>query len=530
MCIFAIMNYLRNLFLVVVLIGAALAAKAQRPYFVYIQTESGEPFFVQLSKKNQSSSAVGHLILSGLVNGTYDISLGFPGQNATQQYSLIIEGMDKGYLVKKFENGEWGLVDLQTSATQLAGAVKREAEKAEIELAIAAAQAKKLEEEEALKAEQAKAEQARAHQAKAEQAKADSIKALEKNNDADKVVAAAAITTTDAATQSGEKKEGDESAKADSAKTSEKNIEAGKVVAAAAAVTTAAVVVQNGEKKEATEELKGAEKNAEQGRETAEKQTSGTGNPPSGSGVNGGAAAATVAVGTLSAAEIMKLQEEARRIDAQGKRDSVLNAHKKDSDTSKSVNAAPAFLDIEMTMPADSLVAKEAAVVADTLPKAETAEVAVVYVDTLSAGLKKPEEVKQSSAAVVVPPVVVPAVAVPVLVEGTRPDSSKTQAAAPKNPNCTAEATDADMEMVTMLIKGEKDPDDGLEMAKKGMKIKCVQTAQVRKLALLFEGQEERYRLLDMAYRYTTDRQNYINLADLLSDPYYLNRFKAMLQ
>ncbi len=440
MCIFAIMNYLRNLFLVVVLIGAALAAKAQRPYFVYIQTESGEPFFVQLSKKNQSSSAVGHLILSGLVNGTYDISLGFPGQNATHQYSLIIEGMDKGYLVKKFENGEWGLVDLQTSVTQLAGAVKREAEKAEIELAIAAAQAKKLEEEEALKAEQAKAEQARAHQAKAEQAKADSIKALEKNNDADKVVAAAAITTTDAATQ-------------------------------------------NGEKKEATEELKGTEKNAEQGRETAEKQTSGTGNPPSGSGVSAGAATAAAASGTLSAAEIVKLQEEARRIDAQGKRDSVLNAPKMDSAPVMPVAGAPAFLNIEMTMPADSLTAKT---------------------DT--------------------------AVMVPVVVQARPADSSKTPAVAVKNPNCTTEATDADMEMVTMLIKGEKDPDDGLEMAKKGMKIKCVQTAQVRKLALLFEGQEDRYRLLDMAYRYTIDRQHYIRLSDLLTDPYYLNRFKAMLQ
>jgi hypothetical protein len=483
MCIFAIMNYLRNLFLVVVLIGAALAAKAQRPYFVYIQTESGEPFFVQLSKKNQSSSAVGHLILSGLVNGTYDISLGFPGQNATQQYSLIIEGMDKGYLVKKFENGGWGLVDLQTSATQLAGAVKREAEKAEIELAIAAAQAKKLEEEEALKAEQAKAEQARAEQAKAEQAKADSIKALEKNNDAVKVVATAAVTTTVAATQSGEKKEGDEYAKADSAKTSEKNNQAGKVVAAAAAVTTAAVVVQNGEKKEATEELKGAEKNAEQGRETAEKQTSGTGNPPSGSGVSAGAATAAAASGTLSAAEIVKLQEEARRIDAQGKRDSVLNAPKMDSAPVMPVAGAPAFLDIEMTMPADSLTAKT---------------------DT--------------------------AVMVPVVVQARPADSSKTPAVAVKNPNCTTEATDADMEMVTMLIKGEKDPDDGLEMAKKGMKIKCVQTAQVRKLALLFEGQEERYRLLDMAYRYTIDRQHYISLSDLLTDPYYLNRFKAMLQ
>jgi hypothetical protein len=84
--------------------------------------------------------------------------------------------------------------------------------------------------------------------------------------------------------------------------------------------------------------------------------------------------------------------------------------------------------------------------------------------------------------------------------------------------------------MVTMLIKGEKAAEDGLEMARKGMKIKCVQTAQVRKLALLFESQEDRYRLLDMAYRYTIDRQHYIRLSDLLTDPYYLNRFKAMLQ
>jgi len=507
MCIFAIMNYLRNLFLVVLLIGAALAAKAQRPYFVYIQTESGEPFFVQLNKKNQSSSSVGHLILSGLVNGTYDISLGFPGQNATQQYSLIIEGMDQGYLVKKFENGGWGLVDLQTSATQLSGAVKREAEKAEIELAIAAAQAKKLEEE-AVKAEQAKTEQA----------KADSMKALEKSNEVDKVVAAVAVTTTVAATQSGEKKEGAETAKADSARISERNNDAGKVVAAAAIVTTAAVVVQNGEKKEATNEVKGAEKNAERGSGTSEKQTSGTVNPPSGSAVNAGAATTAVAVGTLSAAEIVQLQEEARRIDAQGKRDSVLNAQKMDSSSVKPVAAAPAFLDIEMTMPADSLNPRAAVVTLDSVKKAQPS----VVKDTPSIVEMKVEPSKQKTEAAVI----VPAVAV-----GTLPDSTRAQATSPaKNPNCTAEATDADIEMVTMLIKGEKAAEDGLEMARKGMKIKCVQTAQVRKLALLFEGQEDRYRLLDMAYRYTIDRQQYMNLSDLLSDPYYLNRFKAMLQ
>lgn len=434
------------MFLSFVLMGFALTANAQRLYFVYLQTESQEPFFVQLNKKNQSSSSVGHLILSGLVNGTYEISLGFPGQNATQQYRLTIDGVDKGYLVKKFENGEWGLVDLQTSATQLSGAVKREAEKAEIELAIAAATAKKLEEEQALKAEQAKAEQAKAEQVKAEQdkaaqAKADSIKALEKNNDA------------------------------------------GKVAAAAAVVTTAAVVTQNGEKKETTDEVKATEKTAEKTGETIEKQTSGAVNPPAVSGVNAVAAPAAVVAGTLSAAEIAKLQDEARRIDAQGKRDSVLNAQKKDSAATKKVTAAPAFLDIEMTMPADSLQAKT---------------------DTV--------------------------VLVPVAVQAPPADTLKTPAAPAKNPNCSAEATDADIEMVTMLIKGEKAADDALEMARKGMKIKCVQTAQVRKLALLFEGQEDRYRLLDMAYRYTLDRQNYLTLADLLTDTYFLNRFKAMLQ
>jgi len=445
------MTILRNMFLSFVFLGFALTANAQRPYFVYLQTESQEPFFVQLNKKNQSSSSVGHLILSGLVNGTYEISLGFPGQNATQQYRLIIDGVDKGYLIKKFENGEWGLVDLQTSATQLSGAVKREAEKAEIELAIAAATAKKLEEEQALKAEQAKAEQAKAEQAKAEQAKVEQAKA--------------------------------EQDKADSIKALEKNNDSGKVAAAAAVVTTAAVVTQNGEKKETTEEVKATEKTAEKTGETVEKQTSGAVNPPAVSGVNAVAAPAAVVAGTLSAAEIAKLQEEARRIDAQGKRDSVLNAQKKDSAAAKTVSAAPAFLDIEMTMPADSLQAKT---------------------DT--------------------------AAAVPVVVQAPPADSIKAPAAPAKNPNCTAEATDADIEMVTMLIKGEKAADDALEMARKGMKIKCVQTAQVRKLALLFEGQEDRYRLLDMAYRYTIDRQNYLTLADLLTDPYFLNRFKAMLQ
>jgi hypothetical protein len=474
MCIFAGMIPYRNLFLFFLFTGVSFLANAQRPYFVYLQTETQEPFFVQLNKKNQSSSAAGHLILSGLVNGKYDISIGFPGQNAAQQYTLTIEGADKGYLVKKFENGEWGLVDLQTSEAQISGAVKRAAEKAEIDLAIAAAAAKKQEEEQALKAEQEKAEQAKAEQEKAEQAKAEQVKAEQEK--AEQAKAEQAKAEQAKAEQAKAEKD-----KADAEKASGNNNGGAKV--AAAAVTTAAVVTQSDEKKEVTEEVKVTEKTAEKTGETAEKQASGTANTPAASKENAVAAPAAVAAGTLSAAEIAKLQEEARRIDAQGKRDSVLKAQKKDTAEAKQASAAPAFLDIEMTMPADSLK--------------ENTDTAVVA---------------------------------PVVVQPTPPDSSKAEAAPAKNPNCTAEATDADIDMVTMLIKGEKAADDALEMARKGMKIKCVQTAQVRKLALLFEGQEDRYRLLDMAYRYTIDRQNYLSLADLLTDTYFLNRFKAMLQ
>ncbi len=425
-----LMDFLRKSFIIFLFLGPVFSATAQRPYFVYLQTETQEPFFVQLNKKNQSSSTVGHLILSGLVNGAYDISLGFPGQNVTQQYSLTINGTDKGYLVKKFENGSWGLVDLQTSETQLSGEFKQAAEKAEIEKAIALANAKRVEEE-ALKAEQARAELA----------KADSLKALEKSKEAQPVPSAGATVATAAVVSRNDTPGKDSSADKTTEKTEEKAVE-NQVAASRGTVTTTAA---------------------------------NTG--------NAGVATTAVVTGTLSAAEIFRLQEEARRIDAQGKRDSALKAQKTEAAPAKTATAAPVFLDMEITMPADSLKGK-----ADT------------------------------------------AVVAPVVVKATPADTLKAEAAPPKNPNCTAEATDADIEMMTMLIKGEKAAEDALEMARKGMKIKCVQTAQVRKLALLFEGQEDRYRLLDMAYRYTVDRQHYGSLSDLLTDSYFLNRFKAMLQ
>ncbi|HSK13091.1 MAG TPA: DUF4476 domain-containing protein, partial [Phnomibacter sp.] len=260
-------------------------------------------------------------------------------------------------------------------------------------------------------------------------------------------------------------------------------------------------------------------------------------------------AASEAASGPLTPAEIARLQAEARKIDARGKRDSVLRAQKGQP---SSTNSQPAFLDIDFTMPADSNVAK-AEKPKEVVERAEEIKIAEpekkMAEDTLVARAVKGEEVKAADpvkevkAADPVKEVEVKAtdpvkeaVVVPVVKgEPEKKDSAEkpaegTTTATSKNPICLAETTASDLELVTMLMKAEKQADDALEIARKSMRVKCLNTIQVRELAKLFPEEEDRYRLLDMAYRYTTDRQNYAYLSDLLKDPYFVNRFKAMVQ
>jgi hypothetical protein len=98
------------------------------------------------------------------------------------------------------------------------------------------------------------------------------------------------------------------------------------------------------------------------------------------------------------------------------------------------------------------------------------------------------------------------------------------------NPNCTASATQQEVDLISQLIKAEKNTDDALDVVRKFVRLKCVSGRQVRSMAVHFADQEGIYRLLDMCYRYTTDQAQYAALANLLTDSYYLNRFKAMLQ
>lgn len=105
----------------------SLSGFSQKVYFIYLQTENDQPFYVRLDKSTYSSSASGYLILPKLVDSTYNLTVGFP-QNKwpEQKFAVTMNKKDHGYIVKNFGQKGWGLYDLQTLAIQMSsGAAAR---------------------------------------------------------------------------------------------------------------------------------------------------------------------------------------------------------------------------------------------------------------------------------------------------------------------------------------------------------------------------------------------------------------------
>jgi hypothetical protein len=101
------------------------AAFSQRLFFVYLQSEPAEPFFVKINDKLQSSTATGYLILSRLRDSSYMITVGFP-QNKwpDQKFTIDMKSKDRGYIIKNFGEKGWGLYDLETLSIQMSSTTK----------------------------------------------------------------------------------------------------------------------------------------------------------------------------------------------------------------------------------------------------------------------------------------------------------------------------------------------------------------------------------------------------------------------
>lgn len=115
---------MRNLYLSIFLFLLGSTASAQQYHFMYLESENKQPFYVIMDSKVYSSSLSGYLILSKLLNTNYKLTVGFP-KNAGPKltFNYVVKNKDGGFGIRDFGDKGWGLFNLQTAETIMAGNV-----------------------------------------------------------------------------------------------------------------------------------------------------------------------------------------------------------------------------------------------------------------------------------------------------------------------------------------------------------------------------------------------------------------------
>ena len=98
------------------------------------------------------------------------------------------------------------------------------------------------------------------------------------------------------------------------------------------------------------------------------------------------------------------------------------------------------------------------------------------------------------------------------------------------NNACSSSATDYDIDKLRVKMLMIDNDDDKILAAKSIFKVKCFSVRQVNALSEVFKTDEGKYKLFDAVYSHVSDAGNFIKLQQALTDPYYINRFKAMIR
>ncbi len=106
---------MRTLLFFVLFCGSVSLSRAQQNYFVYLQTDNKQPFYVKVNEKIFSSSSAGYVVIPKLTTGSHTLSVGFPKNEWPQQViTLPVANKDQGYILKNFDSKGWGLFNMQS--------------------------------------------------------------------------------------------------------------------------------------------------------------------------------------------------------------------------------------------------------------------------------------------------------------------------------------------------------------------------------------------------------------------------------
>jgi hypothetical protein len=89
----------------------------QQDYFVYLQTDNNQAFYLRINNTIYSSTTSGYLILARLPDSTAKVTIGFAKMVfPEQQFNIPVNHKDGGYILKNFGERGWGLFNLQNMA------------------------------------------------------------------------------------------------------------------------------------------------------------------------------------------------------------------------------------------------------------------------------------------------------------------------------------------------------------------------------------------------------------------------------
>lgn len=479
--------------------GLSLTASSQKVYFLYIQSESGQPFYVRMNEKLYSSAASGYLILSKLRDSTYQFTVGFPGNKwPDQSFSVTIDKKDQGFLLKQFEEKGWGLFNLQTLSVQLSGtpAIKKETtQKTENKDATEFTNIlSKAADDPSLK-EKPVAEKPKEPVVVAEKPAVVPEKPVVNTEppavlvkEEPKVVSPPRepVTTTS-----------NPAPPQDSAKTV--LVKEEPKVTPPAKEPVAVNIPDTPGKDSALSVAVVPEKKPEPVKEEVK-----TVSPPP-----------VEKEQTVTAIKDTLQKEPVQVITP------VETSNEKESQPGKEekpVEYKPAVV----TRRAESSTTEGFGLTFTDQYEGQS--------DTIRILIPNPKPVV---APVVTPPVTEPKEDRKFLEAGEITDTAavakKEEKPVVKN-NCPATADDNDFLKLRKRMAAETSDDGMITEARKLLRTKCFSTTQIRNLGLLFLNDEGKYRFFDAAYPYASDPVNYASLESELKDPYYINRFKAMLR
>lgn len=111
-----IFRYKKLVFLFLI-IAFAFTASAQQDHFVYLQTDNSKPFYVKMDKKILSSSPEGYIIIPNIINGVYQLKIGLPKNEFPEEsFTLSVDNKNEGYLIKHFDDKGLQLFNMETLA------------------------------------------------------------------------------------------------------------------------------------------------------------------------------------------------------------------------------------------------------------------------------------------------------------------------------------------------------------------------------------------------------------------------------